>query len=159
MITWRPLALGLAAAAAIAACGNSSGPGGATVEPQPASGASTPTSSTTAASCAQVGHISGSVDDRGSAAASGTTITVAAGDSFFQPTCTTAVPAGTVTVTIHNNGSALHNFSVTDQSIDMDVSPGQTITVQVKVGSSPVAYFCKYHRASGMQGALVPAGG
>lgn len=146
MRAWRPLALGLSAAAAVAACGG-------------ASTSSSSTASTQPASCQQLGGISGSVDERGNAAATGATIAVGAGDSFFKPTCTTAVHQGTVTVTIHNGGSALHNFSVTDQSIDMDVSPGQTITVQVKVGGAPVAYFCKYHRVSGMQGALVPAGG
>jgi plastocyanin len=29
--------------------------------------------------------------------------------------------------------------------------------VQVEVGSAPVQYFCKYHRTSGMVGALLPA--
>jgi plastocyanin len=150
MISWRRLALSLSAAAAVAACGNGSAP---------SRSGSPSSSSSPSASCAQVGNISGSVDDRGSAAATGRTVSVDAGDSFFKPTCTTSVQQGTLTVTIRNGGSALHNFSVTDQSIDKDVSPGQTITVQVKVGGAPVAYFCKYHRGSGMQGALVPAGG
>jgi plastocyanin len=161
MRAWRPLALGLTAAAALAACGNASetNTGGTATSPPVAGGSTGSTAPTPSASCAQLAHISGSVDDRGNAAASSATVAVAAGDSFFKPTCTTSLPEGTVAVTIHNGGTALHNFSVTDQSIDMDVSPGQTITVQVKVGSTPVAYFCKYHRVSGMQGGLVPAGG
>ncbi len=142
--------MGLAAAAAITACGNGPDSGGVVT--------STATSSVQGISCAPLEHVTGSVDDHGSAAAQGTTIAVEAGDSFFKPTCTTSVQQGTITVRIHNSRSALHNFSVGDQSIDIDVSPGQTITAQVKVGGTPIAYLCKYHRAAGMQGFLVPAG-
>jgi hypothetical protein len=28
----------------------------------------------------------------------------------------------------------------------------------VKMGSAPLVFFCKYHRGSGMLGALIPAG-
>jgi plastocyanin len=107
-------------------------------------------------SCAARAHLTGSVNDTGTRAAAGNTIRLEMQDSKFSPTCTTSVPAGTITVTVHNGGSLLHNFSVPDQSIDHDVQPGQTITVQVKVGTTPVTYFCKYHRFSGMAGALLP---
>lgn len=40
----------------------------------------------------------------------------------------------------------------------MDVSPGQTIILQVLMGTAPLAYFCKYHKGVGMVGALLPAG-
>jgi plastocyanin len=61
-------------------------------------------------------------------------------------------------LTVHNGGTALHNISVTDLSIDVDVEPGQTVTVQVRIGTAVVPFFCKYHRASGMVGSLVAAG-
>ena len=50
----------------------------------------------------------------------------------------------------------LHNLSVPGQSVDKDVAPGQTIAVRVKVTGAAVPYFCKYHRAAGMVGALLP---
>lgn len=97
------------------------------------------------------------VQDRGTKPATGSTLSIEAGDSFFDATCVSDVPAGTVTLTVHNGGQALHNVTIADQNIDQDVEAGQTITVQVKIGSSPVQYFCKYHRTSGMVGALLPA--
>jgi plastocyanin len=30
------------------------------------------------------------------------------------------------------------------------------VEVDVKVGGSPVLYFCKYHKAAGMVGVIVP---
>jgi plastocyanin len=81
-----------------------------------------------------------------------------AGDFFFSRTCEISVTAGTVALQVRNNGQALRNVSVTAQNIDVDVSPGQTITVPIKVVAAPVSFFCKYHLTSGMVGALVPAG-
>jgi plastocyanin len=90
--------------------------------------------------------------------ATGSTLQIQAGDSFFAPTCQTGVPAGTVTLTVHNGGQQLHNVSVPGQGIDTDVTPGQTITVKVKLGGKALPYFCKYHRTSGMWGSLLPQG-
>jgi plastocyanin len=106
--------------------------------------------------CAALAGLSGDIDDRGAAAAHGQTTTITVGDSFFQPTCLTALPAGSVTLTIRNDGSALHNITVEAQGIDQDVEAGKSITVRVAVVSTAVPYYCKYHRTSGMQGALIP---
>jgi len=48
--------------------------------------------------------------------------------------------------------------SIASLHIDQDVAAGQTITVQVRMGRAPLVFFCKYHRSSGMLGALLPAG-
>jgi plastocyanin len=101
---------------------------------------------------------SAQVQDKGTEPASGATVSVEAGDFFFGPTCVSGVAAGTVTLTVENTGQALHNVSIADQGIDEDVEAGQTITVQVEVSSSPLQYVCKYHRTSGMVGALLPVG-
>ena len=90
-----------------------------------------------------------------SVAASGSPVAIEAGDSFFAPTCLTGVPAGKVSVTVKNTGSALHNFSIPDQSIDVDVAAGKSITVQVDASPASTVFNCKYHRASGMVGALL----
>jgi plastocyanin len=42
--------------------------------------------------------------------------------------------------------------------VDKDVVPGQTITVQVKLGGKALPFFCKYHRTSGMVGSLLAQG-
>jgi plastocyanin len=101
---------------------------------------------------------SANLQDKGTEPASGTTISVEAGDFFFGPTCVSGVAAGTVTLTVENAGQALHNVSIADQGIDEDVAPGETITMRVEMGSSPLQYACKYHRTSGMLGALLPTG-
>jgi plastocyanin len=111
-----------------------------------------------AASCPASSGLTGNVKDRGAAAATGTTLAIEAGDFFFAPTCETGVQPGTVTMVVKNTGEALHNVSIAAQNIDMDVAPGETIIVQVKVDKDAVPYVCKYHRTSGQVGSLIPAG-
>lgn len=147
----RPVIL-VAAATLLAGCGSTpSSNGGA----GPSAGSASPE-----ARCASLGGIGGSLDDHGSAQAAGPSVRIDAGDSYFQPTCYLKVRQGEVTITVHNSGSALHNLTVAGQGSEdgQDIPHGQTISVSVKVGSSPVTFFCKYHRTSGMQGALVPGG-
>jgi plastocyanin len=86
-------------------------------------------------------------------------VSIEARDFFFAPTCVTNFSARTLTLTVHNTGTALHNLTIQSLGIDKDVPAGQTITVTVNMGSSPVPFFCKYHRTSGMVGALLPSGG
>jgi plastocyanin len=113
--------------------------------------------SSTGAGCAAKAGVTSKVNDTGTKAASSSAITVNAADVQFSPTCTTSVPAGTVTLAVHNTGSLLHNVSIPDQHIDRDVAPGATVTIQLRVGTTPITYFCKYHRGGGMIGALIPA--
>ncbi|TAK77386.1 MAG: hypothetical protein EPO16_05550 [Dehalococcoidia bacterium] len=89
------------------------------------------------------------------ARASGSVLTVEAGDFFFAPTCVTGVQQGTVSVTVRNSGRILHNISIPDQGIDSDIEPGKSMIVPVKVESASVPLLCKYHRTAGMVGALI----
>lgn len=143
----------LAAAVLVTAgCGSSPSAGGGA---GPSAGPASPTRS-----CAELGGLSGDVDDRGVVEGTGTTLRIEAGDSYFQPTCYTRIAAGTVTLTVHNSGSALHNITVPGQTSEdgTDIPAGQTVSLTVKVGGSPVPFFCRYHRTSGMKGAIVPGG-
>jgi plastocyanin len=123
---------------------------------------SSPTATTTtrpamtSAMCPSTAGLGGTLSDHGTAPAPGASTKVQAGDFYFAPTCITQTPSGTVALVVHNRGSALHNVSVADQGIDRDVRAGKTITVRVQITSSPVSYFCKYHRTAGMLGALIP---
>lgn len=113
-------------------------------------------STTGGAACPATVDFGGSVDDHGaSAAPAKTSFNVEAGDSFFSPTCVTGVRAGTIQLTAKNTGKALHNISLPAQSVDRDVAPGETVTVSMTMGATNLVYFCKYHRAAGMLGALV----
>jgi plastocyanin len=128
-------------------------------------GATNEAPTTTAATNAPAGGacpgLPNPVNDHGTAAATGSAISLDAGDFFFSPTCERALPlASTITITIHNTGQALHNISLPAQGIDTDIPPGQTVTVSVKTSAAGqrYTYFCKYHRTSGMAGVLVAGG-
>jgi plastocyanin len=114
-------------------------------------GATTP-----AGGCAAAAGLSEGQVDHGSAPAAGAEVSLNGGDFFFEPTCTTGVTAGTVKVKVRNTGQILHNISIADQGIDKDVDKGQTIEIDVKVDQGPIRYFCKYHKAAGMVGVLLP---
>jgi plastocyanin len=92
----------------------------------------------------------------GSVDAPGRIIDVEARDFAFHPTCMLGVPSGTVTLVVHNAGAQLHNVSIAAQHIDRDVAVGATVRIQVVVGREPVVFVCRYHRALGMVGVLVP---
>lgn len=130
---------------------------GATASTASASTTSPAGAAAPAGGCAAAAGLSEGQVDHGSAAASGGEVSVAGGDFFFEPTCSTGVAPGTVKVKVRNTGAILHNISVTEQGIDKDVGRGETIEVEVKVEpGAPVRYVCKYHKAAGMIGALLP---
>jgi len=113
------------------------------------------TSDTESSSCTAVAKLTEPVIDRGTAPLASTG-TVQVGDQYFAPTCLTGAN-GTVTLTLHNGGRLLHNFSVPEQNIDVDIPAGETVTVRVAVAGKPVTCFCKYHRDAGQKCALLPA--
>jgi hypothetical protein len=104
------------------------------------------------------GFNAGSVADHGAGTASGRTIALEAGDSYFEPTCETGVPRGEVEVQVKNTGRLLHNISFENPAIDHDVAPGETVRVKLTMGNAPRRFSCKYHRGGGMMGALLPLG-
>jgi len=145
----------------VAACGTvSTSAGQAPPAPTQPATATAPTSTAGAASgtCPATSGLPADTNMHGAVAASGSQLSLEASDFFFSPTCVTGLHSGAITLTVHNGGVVLHNVSIPQLHIDQDMSPGQTITVQVKMGSTPLVFFCKYHRASGMLGALIPAG-
>lgn len=81
-------------------------------------------------------------------------------DYYFGPTILRGDPGQELTLTLHNEGAELHNFTLAEQAIDADVSAGQT-DVEVKVkfpASGGLVFTCKYHAAdSGMRGELTTA--
>ena len=107
--------------------------------------------------CADAVHDLAPVTDKGRHVATGRVVKVDAANAAFTPTCTTAVPRGVVDLTVRNTGKVLHNVEITAQHIKVDVAPGKSITIRVRIGGRPVVYVCSYHRALGMVGILVPA--
>lgn len=109
-----------------------------------------------AAKCPEGAPLPDGSNTHGAVTVDASNVDMEAGDQFFAPTCLTGVSQGALTVTVENTGQALHNIKIEEQGIDKDVEPGETITVDVEVGSEPVAFTCKYHSTLGMNGAIVP---
>lgn len=147
----RTFALLAAVALAGVACGGS----GAKAS---APSARPPSSAGTAPTCPSSAPLPSPANDHGVAPATGATVSIEANDFFFAPTCVTGVPAGTVTLAVRNATQTLHNVSIQSLGIDRDVPPGQAVRVTLTVGTTPVPFFCKYHRTSGMVGALLSPG-
>jgi plastocyanin len=74
---------------------------------------------------------------------------------YFEPTILKGSPGQELTIELSNEGSALHNFSIPDQSIDQDVQPDTKGEVTVTLpDSGTLVFFCKYHQSKGMVGGL-----
>jgi plastocyanin len=87
------------------------------------------------------------------ATSGGTTLVLE--DNEFDPKDFTL--SGT-TITLSNEGAALHNFSVEGQDIDKDVNPGETETEDLELAPGTYNIFCKYHESIGMVGTLTISG-
>jgi glucose/arabinose dehydrogenase/plastocyanin len=90
----------------------------------------------------------------GGNAASEATVTMV--DIAFQPSELT-IPADTdVTVSLPNTGASLHNFSIDELGISVDVSPGDTGSATINAPAGTFEYYCNVpgHREAGMVGTL-----
>jgi plastocyanin len=105
-------------------------------------------------------ELPGTVQVHGTTQVAGGEARVAAQDVFFEPTFVEGQPGQTVAVTVTNEGSIDHTFTIEDQGIDEVLAPGDETTVEVTVPEGGSARFvCRFHVAGGMQGALYPEGG
>ena len=80
-------------------------------------------------------------------------------DFYFEPTVLQGTPGHKVTLELKNEGKVEHNFTLAAQGIDKDVEPGEDAKVSVTIPKSgAVSFYCKYHKSSGMAGALAVTG-
>jgi glucose/arabinose dehydrogenase/plastocyanin len=82
--------------------------------------------------------------------------TVTMVDIAFKPEDLT-IPAGTdVTISLPNTGAALHNFSIDELQISVDVAPGDTGSVTINAPAGTYQYYCNVpgHKEAGMAGTL-----
>ena len=76
-------------------------------------------------------------------------------DNYFEPTVLKGKPGQKVTLELKNEGQVTHNLTISGQSIDKDVTSGQQADVDVTFPQSgTLAFDCKYHKSTGMVGAL-----
>jgi plastocyanin len=97
-------------------------------------------------------------NDHGSKTVSGET-EVELDDFYFEPTVLEGKPGQKVTLELKNEGQVEHSFTVDSQGIDQDIEPGEDAKVTIKIPKSgAVSFYCKYHKSSGMAGALAVTG-
>jgi plastocyanin len=76
-------------------------------------------------------------------------------ETFFEPQCLAV--SSTQQLILANAGSALHNFSIEDQGVDIDVEAGSEVTtdpLEDLVRPGTFRFVCKYHESQGMVGTL-----
>ncbi len=79
-----------------------------------------------------------------------------ADDYYFEPTFLRGQPGQTVKLEIENESGTLHNLSFPAQGLDKDIPPKGTVEVEVTFPpSGELRFFCKFHSALGMHGALL----
>lgn len=112
----------------------------------------------------------GQVDETAKGAA--VSLTVDAGDDWFSPTYIRATPGARITITVIDVGDVAHTFTV-DPSGSPGASPGSqpgseggvdkvfgkkgdraTVTLVAPPPGPPLIFYCKYHQAAGMAGAI-----
>ena len=80
-------------------------------------------------------------------------------DFYFKPTVLEGKPGQKVTLELKNEGETEHTFTIDSQNVDQDLGPGEEAEVDVTIPKSGVvSFYCKFHKSSGMAGALAVTG-
>jgi uncharacterized cupredoxin-like copper-binding protein len=89
--------------------------------------------------------------------AAAASVEVVSFDIYFEPAELT-IPANTdVTVALPNEGVILHNFSIDELGIDVDIEPGETQEAAINAAPGEYEYYCNVpgHKEAGMVGTLI----
>src|SRR5262245_52133182 len=82
-------------------------------------------------------------------------IELEADEYYFKPTFLQGTPGQRLKLAIENESGTLHNISLPEQHLDLDIPPKGKVMVDVVFpASGTVRFFCKFHEALGMHGAL-----
>ena len=138
--------LGLGVAPLVAGCGSSSSSSSSTESSSSGGGKKT---------------IAGvQANDHGTKTASSSGKTeVELDDFYFKPTVLQGKPGEQVKLELKNESKVEHTFTIDSQEIDQDLQPGDEAEVTVTIPKSgAVSFYCKFHKSSGMAGALAVSG-
>jgi plastocyanin len=80
-------------------------------------------------------------------------------ENYFQPTRLTGTAGQSLLLRLANEGRDVHNLSLPEQGIDVDVAPGEVAEVSVVLPESgALRFFCTYHLWHNMRGELAVSG-
>jgi plastocyanin len=101
-------------------------------------------------------ELSGEVNNHGDGDATGKDdLAVELDDFYFGPTFVKVTSGQKLTLELKNEGEATHTFTSDALSVDQTVEPGKSATVEVTLtDAEAVAFHCRFHEGSGMQGAF-----
>jgi uncharacterized cupredoxin-like copper-binding protein len=90
-------------------------------------------------------------------AAAPQTVEVVSYDIYFEPSEVT-IPANTdVTFVLPDDGVTLHNFSIDELGIDVDIAPGESPETVINAPAGEYVFYCNVpgHKEAGMVGTLI----
>ncbi len=95
-------------------------------------------------------------EEQAAGAGAGEAVTVESYDIYFEPT-ELSIPADTdVMVQLPNAGVTLHNFSIDELGISVDIAPGATEETVINAPAGEYEFYCNVpgHKEAGMLGEL-----
>ena len=77
-------------------------------------------------------------------------------DIYFEPKELSIAANTDVTVQLPNEGVTLHNFSIDELGISVDIDPGATQETVINATAGTYEYYCNVpgHKEAGMRGTL-----
>lgn len=76
-------------------------------------------------------------------------------DDYFEPTVLKGKPGQKVELELKNEGDNPHTLTISDQSVDKEIQPGDEGEVEVTFPQSgELEFVCRFHESKGMIGAL-----
>jgi plastocyanin len=76
-------------------------------------------------------------------------------DFAYSPTTLVGTPGQHLRIAIENVSGTTHNFSLDEQGVRQDITPGGRATVTVDfLASGTIQFYCTFHAAQGMRGQL-----
>jgi plastocyanin len=105
---------------------------------------------------AEATPLAGGEEQAAAGGGAGQAVTVESYDIYFEPDAL-SIPADTdVTVRLPNEGVTLHNFSIDQLGIDVDIAPGATEEVVINAPAGEYEFYCNVpgHKPAGMVGTL-----
>lgn len=102
--------------------------------------------------------LSGQVNDHGSETLTGMSaeLELELDNFYFEPTFVRADRGARISAKLKNEGSVPHTFTIDSLRIDRTLQPDQEaeLMVNLPTAAAPLTFYCKFHRAQGMQGAF-----